>query len=173
VSRPRGATQSGHGELARAAAEGDPHLRGLRTLARLLDDAIRVPGTNFRIGLDPILGLVPGIGDLLGGAASAYAILVAARLGASKTVLVRMLGNVAIDAVVGSFPVLGDLFDVGYKANARNVALLERHLGAPREVERTSRAFVALILLAALLILAGMVALGVVIARWVWGAVNR
>ena len=173
MSQPRGPTGPGHRELARAAAEADPHLRGLRTLARLLDNAVRIPGTDFRIGLDPLLGQLHGAGDLVGGAASAYAILVAARLGASRMVLVRMLGNVLIDALVGVVPVFGDIFDFGYKANARNVALLERHLAAPHEAERSSRGFVALVVLAALLIVGGVLALGVVIARWIWVAVMQ
>jgi hypothetical protein len=175
VSRPprHRAGDSGHAELARTVADADPHLRGLRALARVLDDAVRIPGTGVRVGLDPVLGLIPGVGDMIGGAVSAYAILVAARLGASKTVLVRMLGNVAVDAVVGAVPLLGDLFDLGYKANVRNVALLERHLAAPGDAERSSRAFVVLLVVAALLVVAGMVALGVLIARWVWNAVMR
>ena len=169
--RPAG--DPGRAEPARTGADADPHLRGLRALARVLDNAVRIPGTNMRVGLDPVLGLIPGVGDMIGGAVSAYAILVAARLGAPKTVLVRMLGNVAVDAVVGAVPVLGDLFDLGYKANARNVALLERHVAAPREAERTSRGFVVLLLVGALLVVAGMVALGVLIARWVWNAVMQ
>lgn len=96
-----------------------------RGVARLLDDLIRIPGTNIGIGLDPIIGLIPGIGDVVGGAMSGYILLVAAQEGAPTSVLVRMLGNIAIDSLVGIVPVLGDLFDVAFKANARNAALLD------------------------------------------------
>ena len=135
-----------------------------RALARLLDTAVRVPGTNVRVGLDPILGLIPGAGDLIGGALSAYVLLLAARAGASKPILLRMLGNLAADATVGSIPLLGDLFDVGFKANARNVRLLDEFLERPRATERASGLFVTMVVAAALLlvvlVVAGMVAIG-------------
>src|SRR6476646_12005369 len=84
-----------------------------RGLARLLDDLIRIPGTNIGIGLDPIIGLIPGVGDMLGGLMSSYILLVAAREGVPASVLARMLGNIAVDSLVGVIPVLGDLFDFG------------------------------------------------------------
>jgi hypothetical protein len=136
-----------------------------RALARLLDDLIRIPGTNIGIGLDPIIGLIPGVGDLLGGVMSSYILLVAAQEGAPTSVLVRMLGNIALDSIVGVVPVIGDLFDVGVKSNRRNVDLLDRYLGAPKETKAASRGIVALILLALLLIVAGVVALGVLMVR--------
>jgi hypothetical protein len=114
----------------------------LARLARLLDAAVRVPGTNFRVGLDAIIGLVPGIGDLAGTALSGYIVLAGVRAGAPAAVLVRMLLNVAIDTVVGAVPLVGDLFDAGWKANSRNVALLERHVAAPADTRRASRAVV-------------------------------
>lgn len=137
-----------------------------RGIARLLDDLIRIPGTSVGIGLDPIIGLIPGVGDLLGGAMSGYILLVAAQEGAPASVLVRMLGNIAIDSVVGVVPVVGDLFDVGMKANRRNVALLERYLGAPGETKAASRGVVTLILAAAVLLTVGVVTLGVLVVRW-------
>src|SRR5262245_33880751 len=98
-----------------------------RGIARLLDDLIRIPGTTIGIGLDPIIGLIPGLGDVIGGAMSGYILLVAAREGVPTSVLVRMFGNIALDSLVGVVPVLGDLFDVGMKSNRRNVDLLERY----------------------------------------------
>lgn len=141
-----------------------------RTLARLLDTAVRVPGTDIRLGLDPVLGLVPGAGDLLSGVLSAYVLVLAARAGAPSPVLFRMLVNVGADTLVGSVPVLGDLFDVGFKANARNVALLERHLGHPAETKRASALTAGAIVLAALLLVVGAIALTVVVVRWLLGA---
>jgi NAD/NADP transhydrogenase beta subunit len=125
----------------------------VKVVASVLDDAIRVPGTDIRFGIDPLVGLVPGLGDLLGGAASAYIILEAARAGAPASVLTRMALNVGIDTIVGGLPLVGDLFDFAWKSNTRNVKLLARHLEAP---SRTSRASTALVvtLIAGIVLLA-------------------
>jgi len=136
-------------------------------LARLLDDLIRIPGTNIGIGLDPIIGLIPGVGDLLGGVMSSYILLIAAQEGAPTSVLLRMLGNIALDSIVGVVPVVGDLFDFGVKANRRNVDLLDRYLGAPGKTKAASRGVVALIVLTVLLLVVGIVAAGVWIVRLV------
>lgn len=111
----------------------------VRTLARLLDSAIKVPGTNITIGLDSIVGLVPGIGDLAGGLMSGYIVLASARLGVPPSVVIRMILNLGVDTLVGTVPLLGDLFDVGFRANIRNVALLDRHLAQPEATKRSSR----------------------------------
>ncbi|WP_324664665.1 DUF4112 domain-containing protein [Haloarcula sediminis] len=100
----------------------------VHTVTRLLDDAIRVPGTDFRIGIDPILSVLPVAGDAAGAVLSLYPIAEAYRLGMSKRTLAAMLGLVAIDAVIGSVPVLGTVFDALWKANQWNYRLLERHL---------------------------------------------
>lgn len=103
-------------------------LNRIRRLSRLMDTAIRIPGIGFRIGLDPILGLVPGAGDLITAGLSGYIILSAARFGLPRDILAKMLLNVALESTVGSVPLVGDLFDAYYKANMRNLALLEKHL---------------------------------------------
>lgn len=110
-----------------------------RRLARLLDAAVRIPGTDIRLGLDALLGLLPVGGDVAGAILSAWIVLSAARLGAPPSVLLRMIANLAFDALVGVVPVVGDLADVGWRANLRNVRLLERHLEAPGAVARGSR----------------------------------
>jgi hypothetical protein len=147
--------------------------RGARAVARLLDSAIRIPGTGIRIGLDPILGLIPGLGDVAGAGMAGYTVLLAARLGAPRSVILRMLGNVALDTLVGAVPLLGDLFDAGWKANTRNVALLERYLERPGATRVSSRALVALVI-AALVMLAGA---GIIVAAvglgWVLRVVGR
>jgi len=102
----------------------------VRRVARLQDEAIRVPGTDFRFGLDPVLSLLPVGGDALAAAISLYPILEAARLGAPKRTLAAMLGLVAVDAVAGLLPVVGSVFDALWKANEWNRRLLERHLDA-------------------------------------------
>jgi hypothetical protein len=145
-------------------ATEDPLARA-RTLTRLLDSAARVPGTSFRFGLDPLLGLVPGAGDVAGAVLSGYVVILASRLGAPKTVIVRMLANVAIDTVGGTIPVVGDLFDAGWKSNTRNLALLERHLGQPGPTKRASRAVVWLTVAALGLLALGAVAVAVFLVR--------
>jgi hypothetical protein len=107
--------------------------RRLAGLARLLDAALVVPGTGVRFGLDAALGIVPVAGPVVTTAMSAYIILEAARLGVPRTLLARMAGNVALDALVSSIPVIGVVFDVAMRANSRNIVLLDRHLdGEPR-----------------------------------------
>ena len=99
-------------------------IRRLRFLARLLDDAVTIPGTNYAIGLDPVIGLAPGVGDAVSLAISGYIIFEGWRLGASRATLTRMVANVAIDALIGLVPVAGDVADVAFKANQRNLRLL-------------------------------------------------
>lgn len=111
--------------------------RRLRRLAHTLDSAIPLPG-GYRVGLDGAIGLIPGIGDLAGTALSSYIILEARRLGAPLIILLRMTVNVLLETAVGIIPVVGDLFDFVWKANRRNVQLLEDHLDNPREVRRHS-----------------------------------
>jgi hypothetical protein len=97
-------------------------------MANWMDSRFRIPGTNVRFGLDGIFGLIPGLGDTVTVLPAAYLIMSAQRLGASKWLIARMAGNVGIDMIVGAIPLVGDLFDIGFKANRRNVALLRRHL---------------------------------------------
>jgi hypothetical protein len=124
-----------------------------------------MPGTEVRFGLDPILGLIPGLGDVAGAALSGYLVLLAARLGAPRVVVLRMVANVALDSIVGSVPLLGDAFDVAWKANTRNLALLERAIERPDATRAASSAVVGgALLVLALLAVAG-VALAVVVVR--------
>ena len=117
----------------------DAAVERLERIARLLDAQFAIPGTRFRFGLDPLLGLLPGFGDGAMALASLWIVYEAHRLGVSRAVLGRMLGNVALDAVIGVVPIVGDLFDASYRANLRNVALLRRSLrgerGRPRRGE--------------------------------------
>ena len=147
----------------------DPLVRA-RALTRLLDSAARVPGTSFRFGLDPVLGLIPGLGDVAGAALSGYVVILASRLGAPKSVIVRMLGNVAIDTVAGTMPVVGDLFDAGWKSNTRNLALLERHVGLPTTERAASRTVVWLTVAALAVLALGAVALAIFVVRALLGA---
>lgn len=106
-----------------------PQLRNAERLARLLDSQFRLPGTNWRFGLDGLVGLfAPGAGDTITAALGLYIIVTAHRLGAPATIILRMLINLAVDWLVGSIPILGDIFDFAFKAHRRNLALLRRHL---------------------------------------------
>ncbi len=124
----------------RSTAFDDQHLD---LLSHLLDDFIRIPGTPIRFGLDGIVGFIPGIGDLLGGLASTIIIVAAWSRGIPKVTLARMVANVAIETVVGSLPVVGNLFDIGWKANRRNYALLTGAIAAPAHSASRSWLFIA------------------------------
>jgi hypothetical protein len=121
----------GFSATLQAAAADDRHarLKRLAHLAWLIDGAFVLPGTRFRFGLNSIIGLLPGGGDAVLGVISIYIIFEAAQLGVPPPVLGRMAANVALEVVAGSVPVLGDLFDMALKANLRNIALIEQHLG--------------------------------------------
>jgi hypothetical protein len=140
-------------------------LARLRRLGYLLDDSIPIPGTRFRIGVESIVGLVPGIGDLVGGGLSLYIVLEAARIGVPASLLARMGWNLLADVVVGSVPFLGDLFDAGFKANLRNLALLDEHLRNPVPSRRASRRFVAVLATLLVLALLGAFALAVFLVQ--------
>ena len=115
--------KAGPGQQARARA-----LERLQRFADLQDSRFRVPGTGIRFGWDALIGLVPGVGDAATGLAAAWIVAEAARLGASKGVLARMALNVAVDILLGAVPLVGDVADVAWKANRRNLDLLRRHL---------------------------------------------
>jgi len=123
----------------------DPRgLESLRRWARIFDSAFRIPGTQITFGLDPILGLVPGLGDVASPVFSLFFVWHGFRLGVPKVVLARMVLNVLIDTGVGAIPVIGDLFDFGWKANAWNLALLERHAMPGRPATSFDYLFVTL-----------------------------
>lgn len=108
-------------------AKRNPDLKYVKYMTRLMDSEFKLPGTKFRFGLDPILGLIPGVGDLASYAISGLIILYITRYGASRKVIYKMFGNVALDALIGSIPVIGHVFDFVYKANERNLKLLQEH----------------------------------------------
>lgn len=146
--------------------------RRIRGLAQLLDNAIQIPGTRWRFGFDAIVGLIPVAGDLIGGLLSGYIILEAARAKVPTLTLARMLANVGIDTLVGSVPALGDLFDAAWKANIKNVELLERHLAVTAAPSGESRGVIGatvLAVIALVLIVAAGIGLGIFAARLLWG----
>jgi hypothetical protein len=147
-----------------ATSEASP-IHRLDLLSRLLDTAFPIPGTRFRIGLDGVLGLLPGIGDSLGAVFSTYIIFEAARLGCPKRTLLQMLGNVAVETVIGAIPIVGDLFDFAWKANVKNVALLRAQKGLLGLEERSPRRILSLLLVVLGLIVFGLMTVSVLVVR--------
>jgi Domain of unknown function (DUF4112) len=147
---------------AAQSADTNARLQRIRSLAWLLDNSIPLPG-GYRIGVDALIGLVPGLGDALGAVLSAYIINEARILGAPRSILMRMTGNVLIETAIGAIPFAGDLFDAAFKANSRNLALLAQYQLDPISVRRGSRLFVfGFSLLLALLVIA-MIAIPVLV----------
>lgn len=143
-------------------------MRRARALARALDAAVGIPGTSIRIGLDAILGLIPGAGDVAGAALSGYIVLAAVRRGAPPEVIWRMLANVGIDTIIGTVPVVGDVFDVAYKSNIRNVELLERYTTEPAAVAKGSRRLGVIVVLLLVVLLLALGLATFLVARLAW-----
>jgi hypothetical protein len=168
-TQPRVVLPANRGIFADAAAS---RINRVRVLAKLLDNSISIPGTRWKFGFDAIIGLVPVVGDMIGAVLSGYIVLEAARAEVPPFTLARMLVNVGIDAWFGSVPAVGDVFDAVWKANMKNVSLLEHHLNAGGAVNREKRKVTGAIVLAVivlLLILAVGLALGIFTARLLWG----
>jgi hypothetical protein len=151
----------------RESAQRARQRESLQRLARVLDSAIPLPG-GFRIGLDGIVGLLPGVGDMLGALFSSFIVAQASRLGAPAPVILRMAGNIALDTLAGAVPVLGDLFDFAWKANLRNVQLLERHLAEPRKTHRRSTLLVTVVILALMALATGVMLVLAALLKWAW-----
>jgi hypothetical protein len=152
-------------------------LERLRNFSRLLDNAIAIPGTNYRVGLDPILGLIPGGGDTIGLIFSCLVVYEASRLGASKKMLGQMTFNILLEALVGTVPGVGDFFDVVWKSNARNIQLLDDHLGVTQAgvpqvgvtpAGHRNRGFTILLLVGLVLAIVGLVVLSIVLLNWLY-----
>jgi hypothetical protein len=149
---------------------GGRDLARLRLITQLFDQAFTVPGTRWRFGLDALLGLVPGLGDIAGGLVAVYALRVARNLRAPAEIQLHMLTNIALDALVGMIPLLGDLFDFAFKAQTRNLALLERWVDSPQRQQRRSKRGLLLIPMAIVIVFATLTALGiwmlVILVQW-------
>ena len=143
-----------------------PSFAAVSKFAYWLDAGIRIPGTNLRFGLDPILGLIPGGGDAAGAVLAGWILVEAVRMGAARATVLRIAGNVALDAGLGAVPIIGDIFDFAWKANLRNVALLERHLAAPDRAASADRSFNVLVLCGVCALVLGLVVLGILLTRW-------
>ncbi len=136
-------------------------LKRLQRMSHVLDKAIAIPGSDIRVGLDPILGLLPGGGDVVTGLLSVYIVFEAAKMGLPAPTLGRMGFNILLDVLSGTVPVLGDIFDVGWKANSQNVALIEKHVAAPTPSRAADKAFSILVITGLIALVIGMAALSV------------
>lgn len=138
-------------------------------LADLLDQRFTIPGTSIRIGLDPLIGLIPGIGDLLVNATGSLILVVAAQLGVPKAVLARMGMNIAFNTILGAIPIFGDILSIWFRSNVRNVDLLQRALG--RQTKRTVLTdwlLVVALILGLLLLLGGIALAAVWLFKQLW-----
>jgi len=149
------------------SVESNETRQRLNRLAWLLDSSIPIPGTSFTIGVEALIGLIPVLGDFIGVLLSSYILKEAARLGAPKVVLARMASNVLVEGIVGVIPFAGDVFDAAWKANQRNVRLLNAWLDHPKKTARSSAAFAVVLISAVvgLLVLLGLLAF--LVLRWI------
>jgi hypothetical protein len=155
------------GEVLGPETDAEREVRArLNFLAWLLDSSIPIPGTRFTIGLDALIGLFPFIGDLIGVAASSYILAEANRMGVGKAILARMAFNVAVEGVIGIVPLFGDLFDAAWKANQKNVRLLNSWAERPHQTQRSSRLFLALLTAALIGFFAACGFLTYLLVRW-------
>lgn len=115
------------------------NLQRIRKLAKILDSAIGIPGTKIRFGLDPILGLIPGGGDLIAAMISAYLIYLATSFGLERGEIFKMIKNLALETALGSIPVAGDIFDAYFKANLRNLEILEAHISQTKVEDQSAQ----------------------------------
>jgi hypothetical protein len=147
-------------------------LARLRTVSDLWDRAFGIPGTQWRLGLESLVGLLPIGGDVVGLGISIYILWQVVQFNLPKTILVRMVFNIAIDALVGAVPILGDLFDMTWKANTKNVNLLESHLREPIKSRSADRRFLWLLFGGLLLALIALSILAVVVLIWAMKALS-
>jgi len=155
------ARTGGGGHESGREQRGRRGLERLRSITMVFDQAFAVPGTKWRFGLDALFGLVPGLGDIAGGIVAAYALTVARNLNAPPVIQLHMLTNIALDALIGMVPILGDLFDFAFKAQTRNLALLDAFVATPHKTARRSRRNVLLMPIAIVVVFATLTALGI------------
>lgn len=140
---------------------GEPKSRLSRAVARLMDDFITIPGTNFKIGLDPLIGLVPGMGDSVGAAAGSVILLAGLREGLPTVSLARMGVNIVINSAIGAIPFIGDIFSAWFKSNRRNYRILQQHTGVKRKPKARDYLVVGVFAVVLILLLALAVWIGI------------
>jgi hypothetical protein len=153
----------------------DPELARLEALSKLMDNQFRIPGSNLRFGLDGIIGLIPYMGDMAGFIASGFLMRIMVKKGASPLLMARMLFNYILDAIAGTVPLFGDLFDFGFKANKRNITLLKKYYadGKVKPNATRSMAFLGIVFFVLFVVLIWLVwKLTALILLWVWSIIH-
>lgn len=162
----------------RVDSEGvPPRTKDLEILANLMDSVFEIPGTGIRFGMDALIGLVPGFGDTVTSIVSLYILQAASRHGVPRVTLMRMAANIAADYTVGTVPVVGDVFDVYWKSNRKNVELLQRHIEATpvegRKLRRGDRLFVAGLIAGLVALLVGTITISYFVISGIVGLLGR
>lgn len=142
-------------------------IRNLDSLARLMDSRFNIPGSKIRFGMDSVIGLIPGVGDIISFLISGYILSTAAKLGASNYVMARMTLNAGLDAIIGSIPILGDIFDIGFRANQRNIRLLQQHYKEGRHRGSATKVIIPVVIVL-LAMLAGFIWLTYKLIVWIF-----
>lgn len=147
-------------------------LKKLEHMAWLLDNSFRIPGTSIRMGLDSLIGLIPGIGDTTGGILSSYIIWQAARMGVPRVVLMRMGINVVFETLLGAIPIVGDIFDIAFKANQKNVQLLTHYYQSPSAAVERNTVSVALIAASIMAVIGIVIWMTIKLLAWLINAIG-
>ncbi|WP_411728057.1 DUF4112 domain-containing protein [Methyloglobulus sp.] len=148
------------------------NIKQLERWAWLLDNSIRIPGTSIKMGLDSLIGLIPGIGDITGGALSSYILLQAVNTGVSPIVIARMAVNIVLDTLIGMIPLVGDIFDISFKANLRNIELMTSYFNSPQEAVKRNTISIVIISISLISALVIIVWITIKIFVWLLNAVN-
>jgi hypothetical protein len=148
------------------------NIKQLERWAWLLDNSIRIPGTSIKMGLDSLIGLIPGIGDITGGALSSYILLQAVSSGVAPVVIARMAVNIMFDTVLGMIPIVGDIFDITFKANLRNIELMSNYYNSPREAVKRNTLSIAIISISFISALSLIIWIAIKIFAWLINAIN-
>ena len=148
------------------------NIKQLERWAWLLDNSIPIPGTSIKMGLDSLIGLIPGIGDITGGALSSYILLQAVNSGVASIVIARMAVNIMFDTVIGMIPIVGDIFDITFKANLRNIELMANYYNSPREAVKRNTLSIVMISIAFISALSLIIWVAVNLLIWFINAIN-
>jgi hypothetical protein len=147
-------------------------IKQLERWAWLLDNSIRIPGTSIKMGLDSLIGLIPGIGDITGGALSSYILLQAVNTGVAPIVIARMALNIVLDTLIGMIPLVGDVFDITFKANLRNIELMTGYYHSPREAVKRNTISIVIISISLISALVLIIWITIKIFVWLINAIN-
>lgn len=148
------------------------NMKQLERWAWLLDNSISIPGTSIKMGLDSLIGLIPGIGDITGGALSSYILLQAVSTGVAPVVISRMAVNIVLDMLIGMIPLVGDIFDIAFKANQRNIELMTNYYNSPREAVKRNTISILIISISLISALALIIWMTIKIFIWLISAIN-